>query len=137
MDWNFVPGPGLGLELPTGAGADHDIPLGGSPFPPIADYALLSNCEVCALVAPGGNIEWLSLPQMDGPSVFSAIVDRHAGRFRAGPLDRTVPAFGLGVDGVREEHLDRMARGLRLAARGTVAPRRQAVAAVCPRAARP
>jgi GH15 family glucan-1,4-alpha-glucosidase len=29
---------------------------------------------------------------MDGPSVFSAILDRHAGRFRAGPLDRTVPA---------------------------------------------
>src|SRR4051812_25774468 len=92
MDWNFVPGPGLGLELPTGAGADHDIPLGGSPFPPIADYALLSDCEVCALVAPGGNVEWLSLPQMDGPSVFSAILDRHAGRFRAGPVNRTVPA---------------------------------------------
>jgi GH15 family glucan-1,4-alpha-glucosidase len=90
MDWNFVPG--VELELPTGAGADHDIPLGGSPFPPIAEYALLSDCEVCALVAPGGNVEWLSLPQMDGPSVFSAILDRHAGRFRVGPLDRTVPA---------------------------------------------
>jgi GH15 family glucan-1,4-alpha-glucosidase len=99
MDWNFVPGRGLGLELPPGAGADHDIPLGGSPFPPIADYALLSNCEVCALVAPDGNVEWLSLPQMDGPSVFSAIVDRHAGRFRAGPLDRTVPAARRYVPG--------------------------------------
>jgi GH15 family glucan-1,4-alpha-glucosidase len=90
MDWNFVPG--LGLELPTGTGADHDIPLGGSPFPPIADYALLSDCEVCALVAPGGNVEWLSLPQMDGPSVFSAILDRHAGRFCIAPRERTVPA---------------------------------------------
>ena len=80
------------LELPTGDGPDRDIPLGGSPFPPIADYALLSDCEVCALVAPDGNVEWLSLPQMDGPSVFSAILDRHAGRFRAGPVDRTVPA---------------------------------------------
>ena len=90
MDWNFVPG--LELELPTGGGADHDIPLGGSPFPPIADYALLSDCEVCALVAPSGNVEWLSLPRMDGPSVFSALLDRHAGRFRVGPLDRTVPA---------------------------------------------
>src|SRR5215212_6489457 len=64
---------------------DHEIPLRGSSFPPIADYALLSDCEVCALVAPGGNVEWLSLPQMDGPSVFSAILDRHAGRFRVGP----------------------------------------------------
>jgi alpha,alpha-trehalase len=80
------------LELPIGEGRDRDIPLGGSPFPPIGDYALLSDCEVCALVAPGGNVEWMSLPQMDGPSVFSAILDRHAGRFRVGPVDRTVPA---------------------------------------------
>ena len=80
------------LELPTGERSDRDIPLGGSPFPPIADYGLLSDCEVCALVAPSGNVEWLSLPQMDGPGVFSAILDRHAGRFRVGPVDRTVPA---------------------------------------------
>jgi GH15 family glucan-1,4-alpha-glucosidase len=53
---------------------------------------MLSDCEVCALVAQGGNVEWLSLPQMDAPSVFAAILDRHAGRFRVGPLDRTVPA---------------------------------------------
>jgi GH15 family glucan-1,4-alpha-glucosidase len=80
------------LELPTGEGPQREIPLGGSPFPPIADYALLSDCEVCALVAPGGSIEWLSLPQMDGPSVFAAILDRYAGQFRVGPVDRTVPA---------------------------------------------
>jgi GH15 family glucan-1,4-alpha-glucosidase len=29
---------------------------------------------------------------MDGPSVFAAVLDRHAGRFRVGPLDRAVPA---------------------------------------------
>jgi GH15 family glucan-1,4-alpha-glucosidase len=80
------------LELPTGEGPQREIPLGGSPFPPIADYALLSDCEVCALVAPGGNIEWLPLPQMDGPSAFAAILDRYAGGFRVGPVDRTVPA---------------------------------------------
>jgi GH15 family glucan-1,4-alpha-glucosidase len=79
------------LELPIGEGFEREIPLGGSRFPPIADYALLSDCEVCALVAPSGNVEWLSLPQMDSPSVFSAIVDRYAGRFRVGPVDRTTP----------------------------------------------
>jgi alpha,alpha-trehalase len=79
-------------ELPTGEARGQEIPLRGSSFPPIADYALLSDCEVCALVAPSGNVEWLPLPQMDGPSVFAAILDRHAGRFRAGPLDRMVPA---------------------------------------------
>jgi GH15 family glucan-1,4-alpha-glucosidase len=80
------------LEFPVGEGQDRDISLGGSPFPPIGDYALLSDCEVCALVAPGGNVEWMSLPQMDGPSVFSAMLDRHAGRFRVGPAARTVPS---------------------------------------------
>jgi GH15 family glucan-1,4-alpha-glucosidase len=63
-----------------------------SPFPPIADYGFLSDCEACALVAPGGNIEWLCLPRMDSPSVFGAILDRDAGYFRLGPADVSVPA---------------------------------------------
>ena len=62
-----------------------------SAFPPIADYALLSDCEVAALVAPSGNIEWLCLPQFDSPAVFSSMLDRGAGRFRFGPADAQVP----------------------------------------------
>jgi GH15 family glucan-1,4-alpha-glucosidase len=65
---------------------------GRSPFPPIADYAFLSDCEVSALVAPSGNVEWMCLPRMDSPSVFGAILDRDAGGFRLGPADMTVPA---------------------------------------------
>src|SRR5256885_2569635 len=65
---------------------------GRSPFPPIADYAFLSDCEVTALVAPSGNVEWMCLPRMDSPSVFGAILDRDAGGFRLGPADMTVPA---------------------------------------------
>jgi alpha,alpha-trehalase len=64
----------------------------GSPFPPIAEYAFLSDCEVCALVAPSGNVEWMCLPRMDGPSIFAAALDRGAGSFRLGPADVTVPA---------------------------------------------
>ena len=64
----------------------------GSPFPPIAEYAFLSDCEVTALVAPSGNVEWLCLPRIDSPSVFGAILDRDAGGFRFGPADVTVPA---------------------------------------------
>jgi len=63
----------------------------GSPFPPIADYGFLSDCETTALISPGGNVEWLCLPQMDSPSVFGSILDRDAGGFRVGPSDVTVP----------------------------------------------
>ena len=65
---------------------------GASPFPPIADYGFLSDCECTALVASSGNVEWMCLPRMDSPSVFGAILDRGAGGFRFGPADVTVPA---------------------------------------------
>src|SRR3954453_17309761 len=58
-----------------------------SPFPPIADYGFLSDCETCALVAPSGAIEWMCLPRHDGPSVFGALLDRDAGTFRLGPAE--------------------------------------------------
>ena len=67
----------------------HD---GRSPFPPIADYGFLSDCETTALVAPSGTVEWLCLPRLDSPSVFGAILDRDAGGFRLGPADMNVPA---------------------------------------------
>jgi alpha,alpha-trehalase len=62
-----------------------------SSFPPIADYAFLSDCEVGALVAPSGNVEWLCLPRFDSPSVLSPMLDRDTGRFRFGPADVQVP----------------------------------------------
>jgi alpha,alpha-trehalase len=64
----------------------------GSPFPPIADYGFLSDCEVSALVASSGNIEWMCLPRMDGPSIFATMLDREAGWFRLGPADIVVPS---------------------------------------------
>jgi alpha,alpha-trehalase len=71
--------------------AAPDVPLGGSPFPPIADYGFLSDCETVALVAPGGNVEWMCLPRVDSPSVFGAMLDRSAGAFRIGPSGIAVP----------------------------------------------
>ena len=72
-------------------GQAHPTP-GGSPFPPIADYGFLSDCEVSALVAPSGSVEWMCLPRMDGPSIFAATLDRDGGSFRFGPADVTVPS---------------------------------------------
>jgi GH15 family glucan-1,4-alpha-glucosidase len=63
-----------------------------SPFPPIADYAFLSDCHTSALVAPDGTVEWLCPPRFDSPSVFAAILDRSAGGFRLGPASMGVPA---------------------------------------------
>jgi GH15 family glucan-1,4-alpha-glucosidase len=82
-------------SVPIQAGAplaeQHSAP-GGSLFPPIGDYGFLSDCEVSALVASSGAVEWMCLPRMDGPSVFAAMLDRGAGSFRLGPADAQVPA---------------------------------------------
>ena len=62
-----------------------------SDFPPIAEYAFLSDCENSCLIAPDGSVEWLCLPRPDSPSVFGALLDRGAGSFRFGPSNTMVP----------------------------------------------
>jgi alpha,alpha-trehalase len=81
-----------GSEPETGSLRTSRPPLAGhSAFPPIADYAFLSDCENTCLIAPSGAVEWMCLPRPDSPSVFGAMLDRGAGNFRLGPYDVMVP----------------------------------------------
>ncbi len=82
----------LGEPAQAAGEADQASTSTRSPFPPIADYAFLSDCEVNALIAPSGRVEWLCTPRPDGPSVFGAILDRASGSFRFGPTGVMVPA---------------------------------------------
>jgi alpha,alpha-trehalase len=72
---------------------------GLSPFPPIADYAFLSDCTTTALIAANGAVEWMCLPRPDSGSVFATLLDRSAGFFRFGPVHSRVPAHRRYVPG--------------------------------------
>ena len=76
------------------AGSPHPAhsTVNGSPFPPIADYGFLSDCEVCALVAPSGSVEWIGevdraralceklLSYASPLSLYAEEIDAHSGR---------------------------------------------------------
>ncbi len=92
---HIEPRPSARTQLPKRAmpitSAPPQVSLRRSAFPPIADYAFLSDCAVNALVAPNGSIEWLCIPRHDSPSVFTAMLDRNGGSFRVGVVGTEVP----------------------------------------------
>jgi GH15 family glucan-1,4-alpha-glucosidase len=78
-------------EVATGSLAGQASAASLSPFPPIAEYAFLSNCHTGALVAPDGSVDWLCVPRFDSASAFASLLDREAGMFRFGPRGINVP----------------------------------------------
>jgi GH15 family glucan-1,4-alpha-glucosidase len=80
----------MDVETSSWAGTEHSSATARAV--PIADYGFLSDGETTALVSPSGSVDWMCLPRMDSPSVFGAILGRHAGAFRIAPTDVSVPA---------------------------------------------
>lgn len=48
-------------------------------YPPISEYAFLSDCHTGALLGPDGAVEWMCAPQFDAASVFTRLLDRRRG----------------------------------------------------------
>jgi alpha,alpha-trehalase len=63
----------------------HGLTAHGS-YPPIADYALLSDCHSAALVSRDGSIDWCCFHRFDARPVFARLLDRATGgHFRIAP----------------------------------------------------
>jgi GH15 family glucan-1,4-alpha-glucosidase len=71
--------------------ADGQSAAAPSPFPPIDEYAFLSDCHTGALIAADGSVDWLCVPRFDAPSIFGTLLDREAGNFRLAPFGTNVP----------------------------------------------
>ncbi len=52
---------------------------------PIADYALLADCQGAALVDRTGSVDWLCLPRFDSPALFGRLLGGEAGHWSIRP----------------------------------------------------
>jgi len=81
------------------AAAEPQSAAAPSPFPPIAEYAFLSDCHTGALVAPDGAVDWLCIPSFDSASIFGSLLDRQAGFFRFAPYGINHPTTRVYIPG--------------------------------------
>lgn len=50
-------------------------------YPPIADYALISDCHCNALVSRSGSVDWCCMPRIDDDSCFGRLLDWDKGGY--------------------------------------------------------
>jgi GH15 family glucan-1,4-alpha-glucosidase len=68
-------------------------------YPSIADYGLIGDCHTAALVSKEGSIDWLCLPDFDGPALFGRLLDeRRGGHFSVRPAPSFELAFAYIAD---------------------------------------
>src|SRR5690606_11002147 len=60
-----------------------------SPYPPIADYAMIGDCHCTALVSRAGSVDWCCMPRLDDDSCFGRLLD-----WRQGGYCQIVPGHG-------------------------------------------
>lgn len=54
-----------------------------TPYPPIGDYAMLSDCHCAALVSRSGSVDWCCMPRIDDDSLFGRLLDWNKGGYCA------------------------------------------------------
>jgi GH15 family glucan-1,4-alpha-glucosidase len=68
--------------------------LGSDDYPPISDYAFISDCHSMALVSRSGSIDWCCMPRVDAASIFGRLLDWHRGGYCSiAPLDMEASSF--------------------------------------------
>ena len=61
------------------------------PYPPIENLGVIGDRRTAALIAAGGTIGWMCLPNYDGGPLFAALLDAERGGYwRVGPAGRVL-----------------------------------------------
>jgi len=56
-------------------------------YPSLGEYGVIGNMRTCCLVSRYGSVDWCCLPDVESPSVFSAVLDAdRGGRFQVRPV---------------------------------------------------
>jgi GH15 family glucan-1,4-alpha-glucosidase len=69
----------------VGRAPDHAVGVAAG-SQPVAEYALLADCNSAALVDRRGSIDWLCLPRYDSDAVFARLLDPDAGHWSIRPV---------------------------------------------------